>query len=83
MVSELAGKMGYPIQAEGMMGAFYPPNLLLFGLLPAPVAQNLSVLWPFFVAALKDHRQGFRRHYDGGLGACLYLRAEQAHHETR
>ena len=43
--------MGYPIQAEGMMGAFYPPNLLFFGLLPSLPALNLSVLWPFFVAA--------------------------------
>lgn len=43
--------MGYPLQAEGMMGPFYPPNLLLFGLLPSLAALNLSVLLPFFVAA--------------------------------
>ena len=58
--------MGYPIQAEGMMGAFYPPNLLLFGLLPGPVAQNLSVLWPFFVAALATYALARR------LGASLW-----------
>ncbi len=44
--------MGYPIQAEGQMGALYPPNLLLFGLFPPLAALNLSVLLPFFVAAL-------------------------------
>ena len=47
--------MGYPIQAEGMMGAFYPPNLLFFGLLPSLPALNLSVLWPFFVAAFATY----------------------------
>lgn len=47
--------LGYPLQAEGMVGAFYPPNLLFFGLLPAAVAQNLSVLWPFFVAAFATY----------------------------
>ncbi|MGD9317853.1 MAG: YfhO family protein, partial [Anaerolineae bacterium] len=47
--------MGYPIQAEGMVGAFYPPNLLFFGLLPPVVALNLSVLWPFFVAAFATY----------------------------
>ena len=46
---------GYPIQAEGMMGTFYPPNLLLFGLLPPLPAINLSVLWPFFVAAFATY----------------------------
>ena len=47
--------MGYPIQAEGMMGAFYPPNLLFFGLLPPLPALNLSVLWPFFMAAFATY----------------------------
>ncbi len=47
--------MGYPIQAEGMMGAFYPPNLLFFGLLPPVAALNLSVLCPFFVAAFATY----------------------------
>jgi hypothetical protein len=47
--------MGYPLQAEGMMGGFYPPNLLLFGLLPPLAALNLSVLLPFFVAAFATY----------------------------
>ncbi|MEJ2211978.1 MAG: YfhO family protein, partial [Anaerolineae bacterium] len=40
--------------------------LLLFGLLPAPVAHNLSVLWPFFVAAFGTYALARR------LGASLW-----------
>jgi hypothetical protein len=58
--------MGYPIQAEGMMGAFYPPNLLLFGLLPPLPALNLSVLLPFFVAAFATYALARR------LGAAIW-----------
>jgi hypothetical protein len=43
--------MGYPLLAEGQAGVFYPPNLLLFGLLPLRVALSLSILLPFVVAA--------------------------------
>jgi hypothetical protein len=57
---------GYPIQAEGMMGALYPPNLLLFGLLPPLPAINLAVLWPFFVAAFATYALSRR------LGAALW-----------
>lgn len=58
--------MGYPVQAEGQMGAFYPPNLLLFGLLPPLAALNLAVLLPFFVAAFATY--GLARK----LGAALW-----------
>ncbi len=58
--------LGYPIQAEGMMGAFYPPNLLFFGLLPPLEALNVSVLLPFFVAALGTFALARR------LGATLW-----------
>jgi hypothetical protein len=57
---------GYPIQAEGMMGTFYPPNLLLFGLLPPLPAINLSVLCPFFVAAFATYALARR------LGAAIW-----------
>ena len=57
---------GYPIQAEGMMGAFYPPNLLFFGLLPPLPALNLSVLLPFFVAAFATYALARR------LGATIW-----------
>ncbi len=42
---------GVPLLAEGQVGALYPPNLLLFGLLPLPLALNLSVLTSCAVAA--------------------------------
>ncbi len=44
--------MGYPLLAEGQAGVFYPPNLLLFGLLPSLAAFNSSMLLPFVIAAL-------------------------------
>jgi hypothetical protein len=43
--------MGFPLLAEGQAGLFYPPNLLLFGLLPVGLALNISLLLPFVVAA--------------------------------
>ena len=58
--------MGYPVQAEGQMGAFYPPNLLLFGLLPPLVALNLAVLLPFFVAGFGTYALARK------LGAALW-----------
>ena len=61
--------MGYPLQAEGMMGAFYPPNLLLFGLLPPLAALNLSVLLPFFVAAFSTY--ALARELGAAIGAAL------------
>jgi hypothetical protein len=49
-----------PFAAEIQNGAFYPTNLLLYGLLSAPVAFNLSYLFHFAFA---------------GFAAYLYLRA--------
>ncbi len=43
---------GYPFLAQPEAGAAYPPNLLLFGLLPATAALNLSVLLPFLIAGV-------------------------------
>ncbi|MFC1496324.1 YfhO family protein [Candidatus Margulisiibacteriota bacterium] len=42
---------GYPLLAEGQIGAFYPPNLLLNLLLPAAAAYTYSTLLVFFMAA--------------------------------
>ena len=39
-VSDLGG--GYPLLAESQVGALYPPNLILFALLPPLAALNLS-----------------------------------------
>lgn len=35
---------GLPLHAEGQVGALYPPNLLLFGLLPLALAFNWGIL---------------------------------------
>lgn len=43
---------GFPIHAEGQVGMLYPPNLLLFGLLPLSVAFNWSVLLHLVLAGL-------------------------------
>ena len=45
---------GFPLLAEGQVGALYPPNLLLFGLLPIslPLAFNWSLVLTLMVAGL-------------------------------
>lgn len=35
---------GFPLLADGQPGVLYPPNLLAFGLLPAPLAHNLLTI---------------------------------------
>ncbi len=51
---------GFPLMADGQTGVFYPPTQLLFLLLPAPLALNLSLLGHILLA---------------GLGARALLRA--------
>ncbi|MFQ6058800.1 MAG: YfhO family protein [Anaerolineae bacterium] len=43
---------GYPLLAEGEMGAFYPLNLLLYRFLPLDMALNYSVILHFMIAGL-------------------------------
>ncbi|MCB9777573.1 MAG: hypothetical protein H6742_03330 [Alphaproteobacteria bacterium] len=43
---------GFPLMADGQGGALYPPTMLLFLLLPAPLALNASVLLHHLWAAL-------------------------------
>jgi hypothetical protein len=43
---------GYPLFAEGQLGALYPPNLVLHALLPVPIALNIFVLGHFVLAAI-------------------------------
>jgi hypothetical protein len=43
---------GYPLLAEGQVGALYPPNVILHALLPVPIALNLFVLSHFVWAAI-------------------------------
>ena len=43
---------GYPVFAEGQIGALYPPHLLLFRFLPTLLAFNLNLFLHFLLAAL-------------------------------
>jgi hypothetical protein len=51
---------GYPLLAEGQLGALYPPNLILHLLLPVPVALNVFILGHFLFAAVGAY--AFARH---------------------
>ena len=41
---------GYPLFAEGQVGALYPPNLLLHRLFPFAAAFNLTILFTMVIA---------------------------------
>lgn len=43
---------GYPLFAEGQIGALYPPHLFLFSFLPTLLAFNLNLFLHFLMAAL-------------------------------
>ncbi len=43
---------GFPILAEGQIGTFYLPNLLLFRFLPLVLAYNLNLVISFLLASL-------------------------------
>ena len=43
---------GFPLVAEGQVGAFYPLNMLFFYLLPTLLAFNLSLFFHYFLAGL-------------------------------
>jgi len=51
---------GYPLLAEGQLGALYPPNLVLHTLLPVPMALNLFILGHFVWAAVGTYAFGRR-----------------------
>ena len=42
---------GFPITAEGIIGTFYLPNLLIFGLLPFKIAIPVNYLVTFLISA--------------------------------
>lgn len=42
---------GFPILAEGQIGTFYLPNLLLFRFLPTITAYNLNLVFVYFLSA--------------------------------
>jgi hypothetical protein len=43
---------GYPQFAEGQIGALYPLNVLLFGLMPLALAFNHLIIWHFALAGI-------------------------------
>ena len=43
---------GYPVLAEGQIGAFYPFHLILFRLFPTYLAFNLNIILHYFLAGL-------------------------------
>lgn len=43
---------GYPVFAEGQIGALYPAHLILFSLFPTMLAFNLNIFLHFFLSAL-------------------------------
>ena len=60
---------GYPQFAEGQIGALYPLNLLLFGLLPLTLAYNYNVLLHYALAGLFFY--AFLRRRKLGIGAAF------------
>ncbi len=69
---------GFPFQAHIESGSCYPPNLLLYGLLPLVWAQNISVLLPFVVAAMGLYllaREIGSNRVGAALGALAFMYA--------
>lgn len=71
-----AALAGYPILADGQTGAYYPPNLLLYRLLPVPAALNCSILLSYWIAGaglfLYLRALGVRR-WPAALGGCILM----------
>ncbi len=51
---------GFPLFAEGQTAMLYPPNLVLFGLLPFTLAYNLLFLTHFALAGIGAYRLGLK-----------------------
>lgn len=49
---------GFPVLAEGQIGTFFLPNLILFGFLPFFLAWNLGYLLAFFTASFGTYLYG-------------------------
>jgi hypothetical protein len=64
---------GYPLLAEGQLGALYPPNLILYALLPVPIALNVFILAHFVWAAMGTYAfaRRLRLHRAAALGSAL------------
>jgi hypothetical protein len=64
---------GYPLLAEGQLGALYPPNLILHALLPVAIALNVFILAHFVWAAIGAYAfaRRLRLHRAAALGSAL------------
>ena len=64
---------GYPLLAEGQLGALYPPNLILHMLLPVPIALNVFILAHFVWAAVGAYAftRRLRLHPAAALASAL------------
>jgi len=60
---------GFPLHAEGQVGALYPVNLLLFGLLPLELAFNWGIL--LHVALAGTFTAMFAREVGAGRGGSI------------
>lgn len=61
---------GFPIAAEGQMGAFYPINFLTFLFLPTKIAYNYGILFHYFLGALFFY--AFLRLLKRSRWACVF-----------
>ncbi len=57
-VSNVAG--GFPLAAEGQVGAYYPPHYLLYLLLPFKAAYSVNILLPFLLSGAGFYVYGLR-----------------------
>jgi hypothetical protein len=64
---------GYPLLAEGQLGALYPPNVILHALLPVPIALNVFILGHFLWAAIGAYAfaRRLRLHVAAAVGSAL------------
>ena len=60
---------GVPLHAVGEAGMLYPPNLVLFGFLPLPVATNLSIIGHIVLAGVLA--SGLARHLGASRSGAL------------
>ncbi len=66
---------GYPVFAEGQIGALFLPNLVLYYLLPTPIAFNLSYIIAFgilFVGSFCFFLKNFKSWKLGLIGASIF-----------
>jgi hypothetical protein len=67
---------GFPVLAEGQMGTFYLPNLLLFRFFPLVTAYNLNIVIAYFLNGIGMFlllRKLKLKYYASLIGSIIYL----------